>query len=47
MPRFSEYELSSAIGMLLADCVFLTSRDIIIVLRQLYSTSEIAIAPLR
>ena len=29
MPRLSEHELSGAVGMLQAACVFLTSRDII------------------
>ena len=41
MPHLSEHERSSAIGMLKARVCVLASPDIIIVIRQLYSTSEI------
>ena len=47
MPRLSEHELSGAIGMLKLAYVFLTSPDIIIATRQLYSASEIATRLLR
>ena len=43
MPRLSEHERSGAVEMLQLVCVFLTSRDIIIAIRQLYSSSEIVI----
>ena len=42
MPQLSKHELSGAFGMLQAEtCVLLTSHDIIMVIRQLYSTSDI------
>ena len=41
MPRLSEHERSGTLGMLKAGCVFLTSTDIIIAIRQLYDTSKI------
>ena len=41
MPRLSEHERSGAIGMLNLACVFLTSQDITIGIRQLCSASEI------
>ena len=41
MPRLSEHELSGTLGMLTSGCVFLTSTDIIIAIRQLYGASKI------
>ena len=41
MPRLSKREQSVTIGILQAGCMFLTSRDIIFVIRQLYRSSEI------
>ena len=41
MPRLSEHEQSGTIGMSKAGLPFLTSPDIIIAIRQLYSASEI------
>ena len=40
MPRLSEHERPGAIGMLKAGCVFLTTPDTIIGMRQLNSSSE-------
>ena len=40
MPRLSEHEGSGAIGMLKLGCGFLTSPDIIIAIRQLYSAQR-------
>ena len=47
VPRFSEHERPGAIGMLKLGCVFLASPDIIIAIRQLYSTPEIVTRLLR
>ena len=43
VPRLSEHERPSAIGMLKLGRVFLASPGIITAIRQLHSTSEIAI----
>ena len=41
MPHLSEHERPGAIGILKLGCVFLAPQDIIIVIHQLYNTSEI------